>query len=127
MKADIAKLWSAALRAGGYQQGRYNLHAVCDGVHTFCCLGVLCELAMMAGVPVVREQPEYGDGTNGMVRYDGYGRGLPESVLEWSGIRTPTAQFGQSDALGSLAEENDHNWASFEKIAQRIDRDFERL
>jgi hypothetical protein len=42
---DLRKKWVDALRSGKYKQGKGYLHSKDD---TFCCLGVLCDVA---GVP----------------------------------------------------------------------------
>jgi len=47
MDPGIRAAWVAALRSGEYQQGKANLRAADN---TYCCLGVLCELAVQAGV-----------------------------------------------------------------------------
>lgn len=41
MKPEFKKSWVDALRSGRYQQGQEALRS---GKHTFCCLGVLCDL-----------------------------------------------------------------------------------
>lgn len=39
----LKQKWVAALRSGGFKQGRFALHSISD--NTFCCLGVLCVVA----------------------------------------------------------------------------------
>ena len=46
MKKNIMKRWVSALRSGEFKQGKGALEA--KGKH--CCLGVLCELALVEGV-----------------------------------------------------------------------------
>lgn len=46
LKPEVKTLWLEALRSGRYEQGEKNLER--DG--KFCCLGVLCDLAVQAGV-----------------------------------------------------------------------------
>lgn len=41
MNADIKTRWVAALRSGGYKQGRVCLRTKDD---KYCCLGVLCDI-----------------------------------------------------------------------------------
>src|SRR4051812_8813302 len=51
MLSEVAKKWVDALRSGKFKQGRSSLtqkHP--DGTLTHCCLGVLCELAVEAGI-----------------------------------------------------------------------------
>lgn len=40
MNAKVKKLWLKALRSGDYKQGAGALRSD----HSFCCLGVLCDL-----------------------------------------------------------------------------------
>lgn len=47
MKKEIADKWIAALESGEYKQGQNVLRSD-DGF--YCCLGVLCELAVKEGV-----------------------------------------------------------------------------
>lgn len=47
MKREIKFRWVEALRSGKYRQGRNYLH---DREGNFCCLGVLCDLAVQEGV-----------------------------------------------------------------------------
>ena len=50
MDSTIKARWLAALRSGDYTQGVDYLHQIEeDKEHTFCCLGVLCELAVEDG------------------------------------------------------------------------------
>lgn len=46
MRDDIKAKWVAALRSGDYEQGRNYLQS--EG--KFCCLGVLCEVAVAEGL-----------------------------------------------------------------------------
>src|SRR5262245_10131605 len=48
MNPEIKREWVARLRSGRYAQGHSALHNV--RTNTFCCLGVLCEIAADAGV-----------------------------------------------------------------------------
>lgn len=76
LKPDVKRLWIEALRSGRYPQGRSFLNR--DG--RFCCLGVLCELAVEAGV-VERNQ-------GASVSYGTFNQGTlpPDVVLAWAGI-----------------------------------------
>ena len=48
MNQDVKDQWLTALRSGDYEQGtRSGLHS---RDNKFCCLGVLCDLAVKAGV-----------------------------------------------------------------------------
>jgi hypothetical protein len=51
MNPEIKAEWVAALRSGQYVQGTRQLRVVgADGFTTFCCLGVLCDLAAKRGL-----------------------------------------------------------------------------
>jgi hypothetical protein len=88
---DIKAEWVAALRSGFYKQGKYQLRE--QGEFYDPC-GVLCELAVNAGVldparftPKRDDDPErswsgYQYGTTG----DNGGTGLPKAVQEWAGL-----------------------------------------
>ena len=43
MDPELKAKWIAALRSGEYKQGKNRLHSNED--NSFCCLGVLCEVA----------------------------------------------------------------------------------
>lgn len=45
MKPEIKAKWIAALRSGNYKQTTGVLKRETDGAVSYCCLGVLCELA----------------------------------------------------------------------------------
>lgn len=47
MKKEIADKWVAALRSGNYKQTTGMLNR---NNESFCCLGVLCEIAIKDGV-----------------------------------------------------------------------------
>lgn len=123
--------WIAALRSGNYEQGSdYLARRGNDGNMKYCCLGVLCDLAVKAGVEV-----EVVD-SMGTVQYDGQISVTPDSVAQWAGLPdvNPTVITGWEVPEGegrtmafSLAEMNDgsemyHYPAhTFEQIAQAIE------
>lgn len=88
MRAEVRDAWADALESGDYEQTKGVL-ATAGAGQGFCCLGVLCDLAVEAGVipePVVTASDEYGDcllyGT-GDTSYSG----LPDAVITWAGLR----------------------------------------
>lgn len=121
--------WVAALRSGHYRQGIHSLNR--NG--QFCCLGVLCELAMEELPELERTVHE----ETGVVTYDGSTQVLPVRVAEWLGFlindsRDPEGYAGywpnplviSSPDYGSarsLAEMNDSGM-SFHMIADAIER-----
>jgi hypothetical protein len=49
MDAELKAKWVAALRSGTYTQGTGELHTPSE--KSFCCLGVLCEVAQIEYTP----------------------------------------------------------------------------
>jgi hypothetical protein len=133
MKDQIRKQWTAALRSGKYLQGRNNL--ALDG--RFCCLGVLCALAVDENI-TDRSEPPIGS----PVRFGGVSAFLPNEVSRWSGldsfspqvkysaldpkhpaVRNVVALMGEIPDVVSLASLNDQGMP-FSEIADLIDREF---
>src|SRR5688572_18742504 len=92
MHQHVKDLWVARLRDEPDRQGCGTLHSK-DG--KLCCLGVLCVLAVEAGVPVsidVVDENGYAGNTfigsrdKGVVAYDGSTLIPPPSVLKWAGL-----------------------------------------
>jgi hypothetical protein len=111
MNPEIRTQWCAALRSGKYTQAKAGLRR--DG--GYCCLGVLCDLAVKAGVltpPVQLDSHRWA--------FAGRLDLLPPVVADWAGIaeENPAVQ-GGGDLIG-LAEEND-NGLPFGQIADLID------
>lgn len=83
MNPEIKARWTAALRSGEYPQAKAFLR-IPEG---FCCLGVLCDLAVKHGI-ITQQSPdvhsfadrfwEYGDEGNEL--------DLPQAVVEWAGL-----------------------------------------
>jgi hypothetical protein len=138
MNPEKKTAWLEALRSGDYAQGRNRLAVrpwSADGntAPKYCCLGVLCDLAVKDGVG------EWED-LRGAFEYRGPdGKGaeyyLPLSVVRWAGLPEDdnpntserdssnpkcTDDDGESTHLGSL---ND-NGLSFEEIANIIEEQF---
>lgn len=117
----IADKWCAALRSGEYNQGYNALRTEKDGRERYCCLGVLCDLAMKNGVLMTLS-------LNG--EYDGMGAYLPEAVTDWSGVRkcSPEVNIFRSnrDTKLTLSCLNDSK-TSFEDIAKLIETNIENL
>lgn len=84
MNEEVKQKWVEALLSGKYKQVAGKLS---DGTG-FCCLGVLCELAVKEGViePSTHIFP-------GRRMYSGETNLLPRSVANWAGIsRDPVAE-----------------------------------
>jgi len=92
MKPEVKERWIAALRSGDYQQTQGAL--VRTGDHGgYCCLGVLCQLAVEDGVippKSIMSAGSLNDPTdvdyyygNDESRSSNY---LPTAVIEWAGL-----------------------------------------
>lgn len=115
MKIEIKIDWLEALRSGEYPQARGSLKSA----HGYCCLGVLCELAVLAGLDIAVDADP-----SGRTLYDGSDAYLPHSVRDWAGLsdsnpRVPH-QLG-SLRTNNLAGYNDGGYTFFE-IADLIEK-----
>ena len=119
MRKEIAEKWVAALRSGEYKQTSGILANHNRTEH--CCLGVLCELAIKAGVEM---QIEREVGTSCM-RFDGEGSHLPDCVQDWADTYGEVAVVARQ-SLTELIHMNDKG-CSFEDIADVIEEHWETL
>lgn len=122
MNPRVKALWLERLRSGQYQQGRVNLRNADD---EFCCLGILCEIAVEEGViPAPSLSPE----DSPVYRYGNRGRitSLPDEVSEWSGVARWGGLFNtvriNSYSYDNLAHMNDDG-IPFAKIADVIEKE----
>jgi hypothetical protein len=110
-----AKKWVEALRSRKFKQTYYKLS---DG-EKYCCLGVLCELAVEDGIIKKRFQDEevvyYGKGKNYVEAL------LPNLVQKWAGLSTSDGDFKISGRDKSLTFLNDLDKKSFSEIATVIE------
>jgi hypothetical protein len=86
---------------------------------------VLCDLAIRAGVPL--DQLKL---VSGAMAFDGEWATLPDSVVEWAGIKTgpmPIVNHPMRGEAVALWKINDHFKASFGEIASIIRRDAENI
>ena len=136
MKEEVAKVWIETLRSDRFKQSTDALHNVKEQVITttinaegetvdtrtipagHCCLGVLCELAIEAGVKV--ERTLIGDDGYEEL-YDNEAGALPASVMDWAGMNTEDGDFETKDMCDeSLAALNDAG-KTFAEIADIIE------
>lgn len=129
MNPRVKKLWVDALRSGEYEQ--------CSGVlanlddpdkPAYCCLGVLCEVAIKDGLYV--ETKDESNRHRMWLRrfYDGKDTQLPRSVWEWAELDSQNPVLFQEedvdgrpfDVLCSTA--NDEYELSFTEIADLIEK-----
>ncbi len=121
MKEDIKARWVEALRSGEYMQGQGGLRTRSG---KFCCLGVLCELALQAGVV----QPVWYDDDD-FVKYaavndqsDVSGGYLPSAVLDWAELENPNPLLYDGDVYRAASVWNDELGVNFNHIADMIER-----
>lgn len=117
MDQVVKALWVTALRSGDYKQGQGVLRSKLTETSTasrFCCLGVLCELAVKANV--IPEAEYDGFYYNYGVTEDKHSAYPPRVVMNWAGLRNENPRYG-TDTLAAM---ND-NGKTFEQIADAIE------
>lgn len=148
---QVMQQWYEDLLSGAYSQTKRTLQRVSPGDPDldagdvgFCCLGVLCDQAVKAGVipdPSIYDEPlggghvmDYGGGDP--ETEDGAGTAfLPPKVQEWAGLtdRNPwvtyvTPDFHDDDEVhtrsANLSDLNDEEGLSFAEIAELVKDNF---
>jgi hypothetical protein len=121
MNPEIKAKWLAALRSGDYKQGYNQLTTVNGNDVSYCCLGVLCDIAKSEGVVESKLSSrktylKYGKGQNSDNAY------LPKAVSAWAGLdenaHPANPMLLSGDYLGTL---NDQDNLDFPAIADRIE------
>jgi hypothetical protein len=159
VNAEVKQQWLDALRSGEYEQTKGALRRgnpldpedLDDGYNAgYCCLGVLCDLAVKAGVTQLHEERPFEESEDENERnYVSYSYGvskdrkdssvLPPEVVKWAGlgdgvdatnpyveppIEEPSEQNDWTfTPRATLASENDGG-KSFEEIAKIIEEKF---
>jgi hypothetical protein len=127
MNIEIKAAWVRSLRSGEIQQGQKKLHRE-DG--SMCCLGVVCDLAVKAGIipaPVLITKDQTSGGAHFSYE-DGEGTEsnyLPAKVQEWAGLdyRPQAEGFMLPDnELPYLDSMNDSGSYDFYMIADLIEK-----
>jgi hypothetical protein len=133
MNTEIKARWIEKLRSGEYNQGAEFLAK--DG--NFCCLGVLCEIAVEDGVVVRSTTEDYPD-EDTVVAYipPGQTEGhreystLPVAVMNWAGLDStnptvvlPNTDDDDEEELNSwnISDVNDDLGRDFNEIADIIE------
>ncbi len=131
MKKEIKDRWLSKLRDPEMKQTPGALgYKSKDGAEQFCCLGVLCEIAVEDGV-LTREILD--NGTFQYITTDGERQRmvLPYAVQRWAEIaENPEVNVtgfdvtidGGEREYASLSELNDYAGKSFSQIADVIDK-----
>lgn len=111
MNKQVKALWLKALRSGEYAQGRERLLTEEEnGEHSFCCLGVLCDLySRKTGQQWEKTNHSWGQ----FISFSGTNTMPPLEIDKWSEL--------DSDAQDKLAGMNDKG-KSFKAIAKWISR-----
>lgn len=132
MNRDRLKLWIDALRSGDYEQGQGALNKD----NKFCCLGVLCEVAIKDGVKMEVRAYEYASPVDGGIHeaemvYDGFTSFPPPAVRKWLEIDTsnvrvlaPSTYEPDSVESFSVVNLNDSQGRSFAFIADALEKTF---
>jgi hypothetical protein len=135
VKRSVKEQWINDLRSGNFRQGNNVLHAIKredDGTetHSFCCLGVLTEAAVAAGVCERIESPSkpgyafYGPADTPETPYpQRQAYYLPTVVKVWAGMETYGSSDPHVEINGKTQQLSLHNdeGATFEQIAQAIE------
>jgi hypothetical protein len=100
---DVREKWVAALRSGEYKQGRSQLRFQ----DKFCCLGVLCELAVKE--EVISSATSEGN-PEGDFEYAGSSYLLPYEVSEWAGLGADDAELRYNAPIGVATPDVKHFW-----------------
>jgi hypothetical protein len=122
MDPAVKEKWIEALRSGDYEQGKGALSIA----GTYCCLGVLCDLAVKDGVSIIVSEEESALG-KGKVFYDGRADLPPKSVADWAfpghdRDKWTVDGLWHIDMDHHLPHLNDaQNW-SFEQIADLVEQ-----
>jgi hypothetical protein len=113
VKRQVRDKWVAALRSGAYRQGRGLLRSSTD---EYCCLGVLCELAVADGIIDSPKVQARGGSAYlyGQQREIGF---LPNEVIEWAGLTNGNPIIGSLSATNW----NDNRNAPFLEIARLVE------
>lgn len=113
-------LWVLALESGQYTQARKSLARLnTNGTYSYCCLGVLCEVAVATGLEVDVDE------VDAMKLYGGYGTLPPAEVFAWLGldlgiVRDILLPFPESNQEIYAADLNDGFGWNFGQIAAAI-------
>ena len=124
MNEVVKNKWVSALRSGEYAQTQSKLR----DDRGFCCLGVLCDLAVKDGIiPQPTADPDgMGDYIYGQNETDfGSGLVLPEKVAEWANLPSENPWVDWYDEgvekNGPISNPNDEG-VPFSKIADIIEK-----
>lgn len=121
MNPEIKQQWVDALRSGEYKQGKGYLKQIVNGETTFCCVGVLVDIAVKSGLD-----------SSTVIRFDEDASILPEAVGTWAdldqdivlGKVTGVTADQYEERKLSLYYQNDTDNKTFSEIADYIEENF---
>jgi len=113
-RKEIIRVWIKALESGEYKQGRKYLCRIRGDERSYCCLGVLCEVAHIPEQKKTTHAVEYKD--NEDFNY----KSLPAALSNFLRINS-TGKLDLNVPDVTLASMND-NGADFRNIANVIRR-----
>lgn len=138
MHAPIKEAWVDNLLSDRFKQGtgRLRYFSVADEQYEHCCLGVLCEMAVEAGIVRRADEPDE-DGSFAYIAVDNISDTdaeiLPEAVVKWAGLdkKRPGLELryeeiGEEPGVPEMAftlrdlDELNDNGFTFEQIAVLI-------
>ena len=114
MRQEIKEKWVTALRSGEYKQGREYLKTLSGENTYYCCLGVLCELALKEGVNLTTGKGCLTDDTF-TIHYNGESTSPSGTVLQWADLPL------DGEIVNDLIQKNDVDGESFDQIADYIE------
>ena len=124
MNREIKQRWVEALRSGEFEQGTHRLR---NRDNTYCCLGVLCELAVADGAAVRNDTYSINAGETayaGVIENGAQGRYatalVPRDLLWWADLGQIDPTVTVDSELRALSSLNDSG-ATFEQIADIIE------
>lgn len=122
MNPEIKAEWVKRLKSRKYKKGTSVLYNA--DTNKYCCLGVLCEMAVDAGVvkKTIRKKPV---GVNECLvgYYEGGGGGeLPVKVRKWAGLKNASPTVIYQGEETSLIHINDNTTNTFGQIANIIEK-----
>lgn len=122
MLEGIAKKWVKALRSGKYRQGRGVLRT---GNDSYCCLGVLCDIAGAEWKQEGLQSDLNGDYAAISSGHEDYCC-IPSPVVKATGMKTTTGSYDSLTDKPSLMKLNDEG-SSFAQIADVIEKTWRQL
>ena len=114
---ENVRLWVDALRSGKFKQTTTTLASRPKGNghrYSYCCLGVACEISGVAKATRSTGNKKVEKG------YDGEHGTLPYSVRGWLGLSDANPELAYVEE--SLVSINDNHGATFDEIADLIER-----